>query len=121
MNNNKILIKKSKIDSIYLKEEMTKYKSVIKNRNEKGIYYFGKLKMPERNVDKIIGKEMNKIVKDFDLQNKIKLAQIYDKNGILRRFKLSFKEASKLDNKSLDNMIFNISLGGNAIMVGDSY
>lgn len=108
LNNNKILIKKSKIDSIYLKEEMTKYKSVIKNRNEKGIYYFGKLKMPERNVDKIIGKEMNKIVKDFDLQNKIKLAQIYDKNGILRRFKLSFKEASKLDSKSLDNMIFNI-------------
>ena len=109
INNNKILIKKSIIESIYLKKEMTKYKSNIKNINEKGIYYYSKLKMPVRNVNEIIGKEMSNIVKNFDLQNKIKLAQIYDKNGILRRFKLSYEEASKLDNKLLDIIISNIN------------
>ena len=41
--------------------------------NEKGIYYYSKLKMPVRNVNEIIGKDMSNIIKNFDLQNKIKL------------------------------------------------
>ena len=113
INNNKIYIKKSKIESIFLKKEMTKYQSNIINKSEKGIYYFIKLKMTERNVNEIIGKEINNIIKNFDLQNKIKLAQIYDKNGILRRFKLSFNEASKINNNILNTIIINTNKNKN--------
>ena len=124
LSNNKILIKKSKIDSIYLKE-MTIYKSSIKKINDKGIYYFSQLKMPIRDKNKIIGKEMEYIFKKFDLDNKIKLAQIYDKNGIIRRFKLSYDEAKKLNNKLFDEMIINLNKNKNNIsekkIIEDNY
>ena len=109
INNNKILITKSKIDSIILKKKMTSYKSNIKDISQKGIYYYSKLKMPPRDMNEIIGKELNTLYKNYELKNKIKLAQIYDKNGLFRRFKLSFEDASKLNIKLLDEIMANVA------------
>jgi hypothetical protein len=115
INNNKIQIIKSNIKSIVLKEEMTKYEAVLRDKNEKGLYFITKMKMPERDTDKIIGKEISSIYKNYDLDNKIKLAQIYDKTGIVRRFKISYNEASKLDKKYFEEMINNLSKNKNKV------
>ena len=88
---------------------MTSYKSNIKDISQKGIYYYSKLKMPPRDMNEIIGKELNTLYKNYELKNKIKLAQIYDKNGLFRRFKLSFEDASKLNIKLLDEIMANVA------------
>ena len=64
--------------------------------------------MPIREIIKIIGNEMKSLFKSYDLDNKIKLAQLYDKTGTVRRFKISYKEAEKLDNKFFEEMLNNI-------------
>ena len=109
INNNKIQIVKSKIKSISLKEEMTKYEDKLRPKKDKGLYFITKLKMPIRETNKIIGNEMKSLVKSYDLDNKIKLAQIYDKTGLYRSFKISYKEAEKLNNTFFEEMIININ------------
>lgn len=109
INNNKIQILKSKIKSFVIKDKFTRYEPTIKKINDKGLYFITKLKMPVRETDKIIGNEMKSLFKSYDLDNKIKLAQIYDKTGLYRRFKISYKEAEKLDNKFFEEMMVNIS------------
>ena len=109
INNNKIQIIKSKIKSIAIKDKFIRYEPTIKKIDHKGLYFITKLKMPVRETDKIIGKDMKSLFKSYDLDNKIKLAQIYDKTGLYRRFKISYNEAEKLDSKIFDEMIMNIN------------
>ena len=59
----------------------------IKNVNDKGLYFITKLKMPVRETNKIIGNEMKSLFKSYDLDNKIKLAQIYDKTTYIEDLK----------------------------------
>jgi hypothetical protein len=107
---NKIQITKSQISSLLLKNNMTKYEDIIKKHKIIGLDFIMNMKMPIRNTDKIMGKEINILYKNYDLDNKIKLAQLYDKNGIFRRFKLSYNEAAKLDTKYFNEMLQNINL-----------
>ena len=55
--------------------------------------------MEERDSKLILKDDINNINKKFVNDNLIQLARIYDKEGIIRRFKISINEASKFTTK----------------------
>lgn len=110
-NTNKIKFSKSKIKPIPLDGTISKYEDKIipKNRCLPNTYYIT-AKLKERDSSKILGKEIDKLRKNYTIDNMRKLAMIYDKNGNQLKNKLSYDEVSKISEDKLKEIIKKFNL-----------
>ena len=104
---NKIQILKSKIKPILIPENFTYFNDELTLYKLKNQLYEISKKMLERDTGVILKSEIDNINKKYVKDNLIQLARIYDNKGIIRRFKISYNDASNFDNKYYSDMIIN--------------
>lgn len=109
-NTNKIKFSKSKIKPILLDGTISQYedKIISKNRCFPNTYYIS-AKLKERDSNKILGKELDKIRENYNIENMRKLAMLYDKNGSQLKNRLSYNEVSKFSEDKLKDIVKNFN------------
>ena len=107
---NKIQILKSSIKSILLPDKFTIFIDELRKYNFDNRLFEISKKMNERDSELILKNEIEKINKKYEKDNLIQLARIYDSKGLIRRFKISYEEAIKFDNKYFIEMLKNIQI-----------
>ena len=112
---NKIQIFKSSIKSIKIPDKFSYFVDTLRTDLSYNKLFEITKKLPERDQELILKDSINEMNKKFAIDNKIQLARIYDNKGEIRRFKISFNEASKFDEKYYKEMLENIKLLKNKI------
>lgn len=106
----KIKFIKSKIPSISLTGNLSKIEDNIYNYDKcRPSTYYIKKQMAQRDQDKILGKELDKIRNNMNLENMKKLSMIYDKNGKKLKNKKTYEEVSKLSVNDLEQVFKSVS------------
>ena len=110
VNSNRIKIIKSKIPSILLNGKLKLYEDTLYDYNKcRPNFFYIKKKMPLRDIKVILSKTLNEIRKNMIHENMRKLAMIYDKDGNILKYKLSFKDTDKISYSNLQTMMKNIN------------
>jgi len=110
---NKIQILKSSIKSILIPDKFTYFSDELRIYNITNKLYEISKKMPERDSNIILKNEIENINKNYVKDNLIQLARIYDNKGIIRRFKISYEDASKFEKKYYSDIVQNIEFEKN--------